>query len=132
VAGSCQRGDKPSGSIKCWDVVQFAASEEGLSSVSKYIRQSVQIMKASLRNCNHPATVYLLRHALCSETTLSMFSLDERPSLPSIVTVTDEKYWVSTKEWYDMAIRFKKTSECKLSKNCSLHTEKICTVSIQF
>jgi hypothetical protein len=37
--GSCEHGDEPSGSIKCWEVLEWlhklAASQEGLSSVSK-------------------------------------------------------------------------------------------------
>jgi hypothetical protein len=38
MEGSCELGNEPSGSIKCWDVrvaAQLAASQEGLSSVSK-------------------------------------------------------------------------------------------------
>jgi hypothetical protein len=39
VEGSCERGNKPSGSIKCWDVLVVAAqsvtSQEGLSSMSE-------------------------------------------------------------------------------------------------
>jgi hypothetical protein len=37
VEGSCEHGDEPLGSLKYWEVAaQLAASEEGLSSVSKY------------------------------------------------------------------------------------------------
>jgi hypothetical protein len=40
VEGSCEHGIEPSGSIKCWEVLegatQLAAPQEGLSSVSKY------------------------------------------------------------------------------------------------
>jgi hypothetical protein len=39
VEGSCKRGDEPSGSLKLLGIscmaAQFAASQEGLSSVSK-------------------------------------------------------------------------------------------------
>jgi hypothetical protein len=37
VEGSCEHGNKPSGSIKCWEVIeaaQMAAFQEGLSSMS--------------------------------------------------------------------------------------------------
>jgi hypothetical protein len=37
--GSCEHGNEPSGSIKCWEVLEWlpilAASQEGLSSGSK-------------------------------------------------------------------------------------------------
>jgi hypothetical protein len=39
VEGSCERGDEPTGSIKCWEssrvAAQLAASQEGLSSMSE-------------------------------------------------------------------------------------------------
>jgi hypothetical protein len=36
VEGSCEHGDEPLDSIRCWKVAaQLAASQEGLSSVSK-------------------------------------------------------------------------------------------------
>jgi hypothetical protein len=36
VEGSYEHGDEPSVSLKCWEVsAQLAASQEGLSSVSK-------------------------------------------------------------------------------------------------
>jgi hypothetical protein len=33
VAGFCEHGNEPSGSIKCWVAEQLLASQEGLSSV---------------------------------------------------------------------------------------------------
>jgi hypothetical protein len=37
VEGSCEHGIEPSGSIKCWEVLEWlVAPQEGLSSVSKY------------------------------------------------------------------------------------------------
>jgi hypothetical protein len=37
MEGSCEHGDEPSGTLKCWEVAaQLAASQAGLSSVSKY------------------------------------------------------------------------------------------------
>jgi hypothetical protein len=38
VEGSCEHGNEPLGSIKCWEVLpaaQLAASQEGLSSMSE-------------------------------------------------------------------------------------------------
>jgi hypothetical protein len=42
VEGSCEHGNEPSGSIKCWQVLEFiilgaqlAASQEGLTSVGE-------------------------------------------------------------------------------------------------
>jgi hypothetical protein len=38
VEGSCEHGIEPSGSIKCWEVLEglhMAAPQEGLSSVGK-------------------------------------------------------------------------------------------------
>jgi hypothetical protein len=39
VEGSCEHGNEPSGSIKCWEVLEVAAqlvaSLEGLSSISE-------------------------------------------------------------------------------------------------
>jgi hypothetical protein len=39
VEGSCEHGNEPPGSIKCWEVLgvaaQLAASQEGLSSMSE-------------------------------------------------------------------------------------------------
>jgi hypothetical protein len=32
--GSYENGNEPSGSLKCWEVAQLAASQEGLSSIS--------------------------------------------------------------------------------------------------
>jgi hypothetical protein len=38
VQGSCEYGNESLGSIKCWEVAaQLAASQDGLSSVNKYI-----------------------------------------------------------------------------------------------
>jgi hypothetical protein len=39
MEGSCENGNEPSGSIKCWEGVaaRLAASQEGLSSVIKYV-----------------------------------------------------------------------------------------------
>jgi hypothetical protein len=33
VEGSCEHGNEPSGSIKCREVLELAASQEGLSSM---------------------------------------------------------------------------------------------------
>jgi hypothetical protein len=35
VEGSCEHANEPSGSIKCWEVAQLAASQEGFSSVNE-------------------------------------------------------------------------------------------------
>jgi hypothetical protein len=39
VEGSCEHGDEPSGSIKCWEAFEwlhnFSVSQEGFSSVSR-------------------------------------------------------------------------------------------------
>jgi hypothetical protein len=39
VKGSCEHGNKPWGSIKCWKILELAAPQEGLSSVSEYERE---------------------------------------------------------------------------------------------
>jgi hypothetical protein len=48
VEGSCEHGIEPSGSIKCWEVLegaaQMAAPQEGLSSVSKEGREFLEIL----------------------------------------------------------------------------------------
>jgi hypothetical protein len=52
VEGSCEHDIEPSGSIKCWEVLEglhdLAAPQEGLRSVSKKVSISSSFHKASI------------------------------------------------------------------------------------
>jgi hypothetical protein len=84
----------------------YPAHRTFLDLIALIFGKEYKLRRPSLRNCNHlpAAAAYILRQTLRSETSFFMFSLDGRPSLPSIDTVTEEKYRVSIKEWYDTVI----------------------------